>query len=249
MSTMAVLREHAQERVSFGACSGKTLVPEDIVQIDAFIPQTWLYEPAYLNLTTAYIDQGNSRKNPLDASLTTGTSIFVQNSPEGYKVGQTVNVCAFPTYDTDGSQEEATKQTTVGATHEYKAAVLVSGEIPASAVPTKVATATPTTDTVTVSHPSPSVVVATLEMVVSNPTIKLSPLAPIHYKTTVTIDRSNPSQPTCTVTGTNCEFPAYEIYINSQQVYHFDPVPEGYSPDDLIFYNQTYNSSSIPLSH
>jgi hypothetical protein len=245
MSTVAVLKAHTHERVSFGACSGKTLVPEDIIQVDAFISQTWLYEPPLRIL----VDQGNSRKNPLDNSLTSGSSIFVQNSPEGYKVGETLDVCAFPSYDPDGSQEVATKKEKVGPTNEFRISQVVNGEIPSGATPNRTATATPTIDTVTVTHPSPSVVVATIEMKISNPLLLPTSLAfPIHYQTTVTIDRSNPSQPTCTVTGTNSEFPAYEIYINQQQVYHFDPVPSGYGPWDLKNFDQTYNTPNIPLT-
>jgi len=157
-----------------------------------------------------------------------------------------MNVCAFPNYDPDGSQEVATKKTTVGQTRRYDPAVLVNGEIPAGTSPVKTATATMITDTASVIHPSASVVTATIEGKVSNPMIPNAP--PIHYKATVTIDRSNPSQPTYTVSGTSCEFPAYEIYINGQQVYHFDPVPQGFTPDDLIHYDRTYNTPNIPLN-
>jgi len=225
------------------------LVPEDIIQVDAFIPQTWVDEPWFVNLLppASYIDNGNSRKNPLDASLTSGSSIFIQNSPE-FKVRETINVCAFPNYDSDGSQEVATKKTTVGETREYKKSVLVNGEIPASTTPLASDTATPNLDTATVSHPSGTSVKATLEMELSNPLVPFSSQAPIHYSTTITIDRSNPSAPTCTVTGTNCRFPAYEIYINGQQVYHFDPVPQGFAPIDLTHYDRTYNTPNIPLS-
>lgn len=211
------------------------LVPEDIIQVDAFIPQTYVPE-----IVTYYLDNGNSRKNPLDHSFTNGTAIFTKDSPE-FKVRQTMDVCAFPNYDSDGSQEVATKKTTVGQTRRYDPAVLVNGEIPAGANPVKTATATPVTDTATVSHPSASVVTATLQMKISNPMIPNAP--PIHYTATVTIDRSNPSQPTYTVSGTSCEFPAYEIYINGQRIHHFDPEPEGYTPFNLSFFDINFNNS------
>jgi hypothetical protein len=215
------------------------VVQPDLIQVDAFIPQEWVYEPPLDN----YIDNGNSRKIPLDASFTTGTTVFTQSSSE-FKVRQTLNVDAYYfNIDPDGSQEAASKQTTVGQTREYEASVLANGHIPSGAIPYQTATATPSVDTVTITHPSQGVVVANIEMQVANPLVFGSSLAPIHYQATVTIDRSNPGQPRYTITGTNSEFPAYEIYINSQRIYQFDPIPEGYSPIDLFFYDQTFNNA------
>jgi hypothetical protein len=249
MSTMAVLREHAHDRVSFGVRSGKTLVPEDIIQVDAFIPQTWVQEPfsPYHPLTT-YVDNGNSRKNPLDASLTSGSSLFIQNSSE-FKVQETMDVCAFPNYDPDGSQEQATKKTTVGETREYKASVLVNGEIPAGATPIATGTATPYVDNFYVYHPSAKTVVADIGMNVSDPLAFGSSLAPVEYYIFVTIDRSDPSNPTYTIEGTCCEFPAYEIYINGQLVYSYDPIPGGHGPLSLLLGPVDTIETSGTLSH
>jgi hypothetical protein len=62
------------------------------------------------------------------------------------------------------------------------------------------------------------------------------------YEITVTVDRSDPSHPTFSVTGTNSEFPAYEVYINQQLAYHYDPVPNGYGPPRLFFFDWTVYS-------
>ena len=86
-------------------------------------------------------------------------------------------------------------------------------------------------------------------MQVSNPIAIGASLAPIEYNITVKIDRSNPSQPVYTVFGSNCEFPAYEIYINGQQVYHYDPIPAGDGPADLLWgMTQSFNNTG-PLDH
>jgi hypothetical protein len=225
------------------------LVPEDIIQVDAFIPQTWVQEPfGPYHPFTSYIDNGNSRKNPLDASLTSGSSLFIESSPE-FKVRQTLNVCTFDSYDPDGSQEAASKKTTVGGTQQYNASVLVNGEVPAGATPTKTGKATPYIDYAHVSHPSPESVAAGLEMIISNPLVFGASLAPIQYFLSVTIDRSNPGQPTFSIKGTFCEFPAYEIYINDQLVYSYDPIPGGDGPNSLLLGPENLIEISGTLSH
>jgi hypothetical protein len=225
------------------------LVPEDIIQVDAFIPQTWVQEPpGPSHPFTTYIDNGNSRKNPLDASLTSGSALFIQSSPE-FKVRQTINVCAFPSYDPDGSQEQATKKTTVGESREYKASVLVSGEIPAGAVPIATGTATPYVDNAFVYHTSAKTVLTDLGMDVSNPLVFGSSLAAIQYYLFVTIDRSDPNHPTYTIEGNCCEFPAYEIYINGQLVYSYSPIPGGNSPYSLLLGPVNTIETSGTLSH
>jgi len=210
------------------------LLPEDIIQVDAFIPQTWVEEPVSpYHPGTTYIDNGNSRKDPLDSSLTSGSALFIQNSPE-FKVRQTLKVCTFPNYDPDGSKEEATKKTIVGETRGYEESVLVNGEIPAGSAPIATGTATPDVDNAIVHHSSEESVVAEFQMSVSNPLVFASSLAPIQYDIFVKIDRSDPSHPTYVIEGNSCEFPGYEVYINGQLVYHYDPIPGGYRPLSLL---------------
>ena len=223
--------------------------PCDRIQIDAFIPQTYLWEPLIANLVPPhyYIDQGDSRKNPLDASLDTGNATFALKSPpNGYKIGQTLDITTSLNYDVDGTLEENTEKPYVEPSTEYDASVLVNGQIPPGAPTTKVKTGTPDTDTVKVSHPSPGVVVASLEFAVPNPLIVFQKLTPdIHYRATVTIDRSNPLLPRYTVTGTSCRFPAYEIYVNGQRIHKYDPVPKGRGPWGLTRFDRSFNHTGL----
>jgi hypothetical protein len=160
-----------------------------------------------------------------------------------------MDVCAFPNYDPDGSQEQATKKTTVGETRQYRASVLVSGEIPAGAAPTATGTATPYVDNAYVYHPSAKSVLADLGMNISNPLVFGSSLGPIQYYLFVTIDRSDPSHPTYTIEGTSSEFPAYEVYINGQLVYSYDPIPGGHGPLSLLLGPENTIETTGTLSH
>ena len=214
------------------------LLPEDIIQVDAFIPQTWVYEPPL----AIFADAGNSRKNPLDASLTSGSAIYIQNSPE-FKFRQTSNACTYSYYDQDGSQEESSLKTAIGQSRQYRASQIFNGQILSNAVPNKTGTATPAVNGTIVSHPSAGVVVTEFEMNVSNPVAFGSSIAPIQCIVDVTIDRSDPGHPAYSISGTTCEFPAYEIYINNQQVYQYSPIPGGHGPGSLFLFDNTIDTT------
>jgi hypothetical protein len=235
MSTMAVLREHAHDRVSFGACSGKTLVPEDIVQVDSFIPQQWVSDPV------GYVYNGNSRKVPLDGSFTTGSTQFIQSGQ--YKMEQKIAVTVYQEADPSGTQEQNSLTTTMGATKKYHGSAVPGGTstktntLSSTATPFATQTATPQVATATVTHTSSRVVTVELKGQAQDPlanpfapTIETpDPAPPLYYDITVKIDGST-NPPTYTLSGNHKLFPAYEIYINNQLVHDYSPIPGGYTP-------------------
>ncbi len=219
------------------------LLPVDTIQMDAFIPEEWVYHPFL-----TYIYNGNSRKTPLDGNnYTSGPATFSATSAD-FKLRQKVGVTAKASIGTSNmgiisAAENRTRKTDVGPTKEYSSSVLVNGHIPAGTVPRATQIATPRIDTVTITHPSPGVVVAQMEMKANDPLVDASYFAPIHWQITVTINRSDPSNPIYHVTGTHCRFPAYELYINGQSVHGFDPVSGGYGPSDLFRDDRTFDNT------
>jgi hypothetical protein len=226
------------------------LVPEDIVQVDVFIPQQWVSDPV------GYVYNGNSRKVPLDGSLTTGSTQFIQSG--AYKMEQKIAVTVYQEADPSGTQEQNSLTTTMGPTKKYHNSAVPGGTstktntLSSTATPFATQTAIPTVATATVTHTSSRVV--TVELVgkatdpLANPlapTIETpDPAPPLFYDITVKIDgTTNP--PTYTLTGSHELYPAYEVYINGQLIHDYTPIPGGHTPSSMFLPASSVSDASV----
>lgn len=108
------------------------------------------------------------------------------------------------------------------------------------------ATATPSC-TATKSSSSQNVVTISVAGTATNP-VSIEPITPsIDYHLDITIDLSDPFNPTYAISGTTDEFPSYEIYINDEKVWSYSE--SGSDPTGLFFEdNQIDAGGSIGLN-
>jgi hypothetical protein len=210
----------------------------DVIQVDAFIPQEWVF----IGIDNSIVHLGNSRKDPLDNSLNTGTTIYERDGD--FKLRHRQSLTTLAQADPGGTIEAGTVDVQAGLSAEYDADDLVDGHIPFGAQPIAVGYNVPSIGPVTITHPSEGVVTITLEDTASNSLILGSGLFPIHFRATITIDKSVPGQHTYHVTGQHCRFPAYEVYINGNRVHQYSPIPTGVSPVlGIMQYDRTFDNS------
>jgi len=221
------------------------LVPMQTIQVDAFIPQQWVQAPLgpYPWSLSDRTFAGDSRKNPLDGSFTTGTAIF--NTSGSYRLEQKLDVTHFKFADPNGSQENATATVNVGLTKLYANTAIVGVLLSPTAQPVETKFATPTVGPPNVTHSTDSIVTAEITCTASDPLAYGSSQGPITYDITVTIDYTDPSHPTYTLSGSHALFPAYEVYVGNQLIHDYSPIPEGFIPNVLLDGAFPLNGSDI----
>lgn len=239
------------------------LVPQDIIQVDTFIPHTWVFDPTS---SGSNVFNGNSRR-------TLTESIFDRLSTE-YKMMQRVAVHTYAEADPNGTQEQNTLYKDTGVTRAYVFGLAVidpqlgpngdaiegTGYISETAMSETVpgqngflgqGKASADEMTVTVTHPSTRVVVAHIIGRAGVPFVPGSnTFGPIRYDFTVTINRTDPSHPTYTAQGNHGFYPSMEVYINKNRIYIWDAIQQGTLPNDLATFpeeNQDFEIAPTEL--
>ena len=204
------------------------LSPNELIQVDAFIPQEYVGVPGDL----VFVYTGDARKTPIDASYTTGTAIYGPDLLFRMRHRQILTTLA---HAADDGIEYLTDDVTCGVSTKYYYTDLTpDGHIPPGLPPVAVAVQTPTIGPISIQHPSEGIVMITIDDMASDPLSGPATFAPIHFQATITIDKSDPSHPTYDVVGTHRYFPAYEVYINKNRIHQHSPVPGGWSPLGLF---------------
>lgn len=230
--------------------------PVDNIQIEAFIPQEYVMSghdavpiigPILGEIVAPYPLNGNYRKVPLDGEFTSGRAVFIQDNPDEslkFKLFESSSIVTFPKDNAEEvnggtttavileSQTNVVKQ---GETRAYATSAIVNGHLSPNTPPARTETGDPGSSTPDIQHIGPGKVQITLAATGDDPLVVGANFAPISWRLTITIDRSDPGNPTYTVTGTHKRFPAYGIWINGQPVHQYDPIKFGRKPPmDLL---------------
>jgi hypothetical protein len=219
------------------------------IQIDAFIPHNWVYDPTTNGENVFNGNERSGQNPPL-------TSTFERSQSEtDWKMMERATV--FPlAAGADASLENRSFFADTGITRAYVFALAIedwvadefgrpfegSGYVSDFArQESRVghngflgeAKALPDGMHVNITHPSDKVVQAHFTGDENIPLINSPIPSSIKCDITVTIDSSQPGPPMATVTGRHTKFPSFELYINGQTIYTYDALAEGTEPTDL----------------
>jgi len=172
-------------------------------QFDAFIPKPTLINPT--NPTTYF--GGDSR--------TFGTN------PNQYRVAQKVTLIPVTSVD-PGGYDVASVANLAGLSTEWaSSSVDSSGNIIPGSTPLATGTASTTGMSVTVNRTADRAVQSEDRGSAGNPLVPVA--CNISWDLFVLIDGTSKGRPVYSITGSTGHFPAYEMYIGSQNVPVFDP--------------------------
>lgn len=173
------------------------------IQFDAFIPAPTLLNP--LNPFTYF--GGDNR--------TFGTN------PNQYRVAQKATLIPVTSVEPLGFDVASVANLAGLSTEWASSSVDASGNIIAGSAPILTGTASTAGMSVAVTRTGDRAVQAEMSGSVANPLISIA--CNISWDLFVLVDGASKASPVYSITGTTGHFPAYEMYIGSQNVPVFDP--------------------------
>lgn len=186
------------------------------IQISSFIPSDHLLDPIYSDRAYGGDGRGFSK------------------SSTSFRMRQKVTIVTFQEDDADGLKD-GTAQNLIGVTRWYQISTSVTNGVLTAAAKADTVKGTPLmVDFAFASTNGMQIAVTRL----TNRKVRVdfsasagNPLqlgAPaIDWAFTVTVDSTNSSVPTYTLTGSHDGFPGYDVYIGSQLIYGHDPTVTG----------------------
>jgi hypothetical protein len=228
------------------------IIPKAVtIQLDALIPHEYVADP--ISWGVRQFHEGDNRHNGQDSAAATACT-YEQNGHARMK--QTCTLFLDRDDDPDGALASDSHVKIIAKSRMYDrdealedtrmadgTTILGSGHIkydswmetvPGNHGLEAAQTASDENMTLSVDYWSKRVVTAHISGSASDPLASGSEWGPITYDIHVTINSASSGGPTYTITGNHTQFPGFEIYINSQRVHDYDPIPEGKYVDDLL---------------